>query len=388
MEQIRKQDEKSASSQRTAQAKFTSKSGEGVPANGIDDSPLMVAQRKMLQSLFGGAVQRQAAEEEMLQGKFDTAQRVEDDESLQGKFAQESVAQLKEEPAAKSNNTGLPDNLKSGIESLSGMSMDDVKVHYNSSQPAQLNALAYAQGADIHVAPGQERHLPHEAWHVVQQAQGRVKPTMQMKDGVSVNDDKGLEQEADSMGAKAVQMKNYRPSLTRTQTTTPTIQRALHHYQGAPFTAIEAAAWNNLVVVANGFGVGAALIASTEIDVFDVPQVVTVPASITGLKAIIRAHILTRQRNRQECDNFDWGDFAPHLALLAASYGAVTGPVVTGGHAANVYTYTAAGVAIQIAEETNSHGRTVGNLNTRRGTMRTVIDQFNLAAQAHANQYV
>ena len=82
--------------------------------------------------------------------------------------------------------------------------MDDVNVHFNSSQPAQLTALAYTQGSDIHVAPGQERHLPHEAWHVVQQAQGRVKPTMQMKDGVPVNDDEGLEREADVMGAKAL----------------------------------------------------------------------------------------------------------------------------------------------------------------------------------------
>lgn len=101
----------------------------------------------------------------------------------------------------------MPDNLKSGIESLSGYSMDDVKVHYNSSQPAQLNALAYAQGTDIHVAPGQEKHLAHEAWHVVQQKQGRVKPTKQMKLSVPVNDDKGLENEADVMGAKAMQMK-------------------------------------------------------------------------------------------------------------------------------------------------------------------------------------
>jgi len=102
------------------------------------------------------------------------------------------------------NKTGLPDNLKAGVENLSGISLDDVKVHYNSSQPAQLNALAYAQGTDIHVASGQEKHLPHEAWHVVQQAQGRVKPTMQMKDGVPINDDKGLEHEADVMGAKAL----------------------------------------------------------------------------------------------------------------------------------------------------------------------------------------
>ncbi len=110
------------------------------------------------------------------------------------------------QPKSK-NKTGLPDNLKTGIENLSGFSMDDTRVHYNSSQPAQLNALAYAQGSDIHVGPGQEKHLPHEAWHVVQQKQGRVKPTLQMKEGVPVNDDAGLEHEADVMGAKAVQMK-------------------------------------------------------------------------------------------------------------------------------------------------------------------------------------
>lgn len=102
------------------------------------------------------------------------------------------------------NTTGLPDQLKAGVEALSGVSLDDVKVHYNSAQPAQLNALAYAQGSDIHVGPGQEHHLPHEAWHIVQQAQGRVRATMQMKDGVPVNADAGLEHEADVMGARAL----------------------------------------------------------------------------------------------------------------------------------------------------------------------------------------
>jgi len=110
----------------------------------------------------------------------------------------------------KENNTGLPDNLKSGIENISGYAMDDVKVHYNSTKPAQLNAHAYAQGSDIHLGSGQEKHLPHEAWHVVQQKQGRVKPTKQMKAKVGINDDVALEKEADVMGAKALQMKeNY-----------------------------------------------------------------------------------------------------------------------------------------------------------------------------------
>lgn len=175
------------------QGKFATTQREGLE----DEEPL--------QGKFG-AVQRLAPEEEELplQGKFATAQRegLEEEEPLQGKFATSPVQREEEAPAP--NRTGMPDNLKSGIENLSGHSLDDVQVHYNSDKPAQLNALAYAQGTDIHVAPGQEQHLPHEAWHVVQQKEGRVQPTLQMNEGVPVNDDVGLETEADVMGAKAL----------------------------------------------------------------------------------------------------------------------------------------------------------------------------------------
>ena len=106
------------------------------------------------------------------------------------------------------NNTGLPDDLKAGIEKLSGLSMDDVKVHYGSGEPEQLGALAYAQGTDIYIGPGQEEHLAHEAWHVVQQKEGRVAKTMQLKGGVGVNDDSGLEKEADVMGEKALEVQS------------------------------------------------------------------------------------------------------------------------------------------------------------------------------------
>lgn len=145
-------------------------------------------------------------------------QRMEEEEPLQTMAEEPVQREQAEAPAAEStpseapsseapkpNNTGLPDQLKAGIEGLSGMSMDHVKVHYNSNKPAQLQAHAYAQGSEIHVAPGQEKHLPHEAWHVVQQAQGRVKPTMQMRGDVQVNDDVGLEAEADLMGERAIQ---------------------------------------------------------------------------------------------------------------------------------------------------------------------------------------
>jgi len=75
------------------------------------------------------------------------------------------------------------------MENLSGMSLDDVKVHRNSGKSAQLHAHAYAQGSDIHLASGQEKYLPHEAWHVVQQKQGRVKPAMQLKSTLSFTKD-------------------------------------------------------------------------------------------------------------------------------------------------------------------------------------------------------
>ena len=69
----------------------------------INHSPYMVAQRQRINGMFGSAVQ------------------------------------LKE-TVVKPNHTGLPDNLKSSIESLSGISLDHVKTHYNSSHPASLNA--------------------------------------------------------------------------------------------------------------------------------------------------------------------------------------------------------------------------------------------------------
>ena len=97
---------------------------------------------------------------------------------------------------------GLPQPLKGAIETLSNLPMDDVRVHYRSDKPAQFRALAYAQGRDIHIGAGQERHLPHEAWHVVQQKQGRVKPDLQAK-GAPINSDPGLEREADVMGTRA-----------------------------------------------------------------------------------------------------------------------------------------------------------------------------------------
>lgn len=99
---------------------------------------------------------------------------------------------------------GLPSDLRERLESRSGFDLSDVQVHYNSLQPSQLGADAYTQGKDIFVAPGQERHLGHEAWHVIQQAQGRVQPTGS-EAGVETNESPALETEADMEGSLPAQ---------------------------------------------------------------------------------------------------------------------------------------------------------------------------------------
>jgi hypothetical protein len=164
------------------------------------DAPTVAAP---LQARFeGAAVQRERPSPASAEPR---AANPEPSSAMAGPHAA-SAAQtsIRAEPVeARPNQTGMPNQLKAGIESLSGMDLSAVRVHRNSDKPAQLSALAYAQGNHIHLGPGQEQHLPHEAWHVVQQRQGRVRETLQMA-GMGVNDEVGLEREADVMGGLAI----------------------------------------------------------------------------------------------------------------------------------------------------------------------------------------
>lgn len=201
----------------------TQKKSSSQPTSQLGDKrPEVIAQRKLQEKAANSAQVKQL---NVFQNMVNNSPRM--TEQVQLKSSKENTpSNIQEQPIQqKKNKTGLPDNLKSGVENLSGISMDDVKVHYNSSKPAQLQAHAYAQGNNIHLGPGQEKHLPHEAWHVVQQKQGRVQPTKQMKSKVNINDDAGLEREADVMGAKALQAKSKSTNLTIKNTSSQTIQQ-------------------------------------------------------------------------------------------------------------------------------------------------------------------
>ncbi|BAY23225.1 hypothetical protein NIES2100_29890 [Calothrix sp. NIES-2100] len=182
----------------TIQAKSTTDENEELNQSAVQRMSAFESEVK-----DNGAVQRKFVNSSPIQAKLAIGEPGDKYEKKPDRVASQMVGQSQDVYEQRPNQTGLPDNLKSGIESLSGISLNNVKVHYNSSQPAQLSALAYAQGTDIHLAPGQEKHLPHEAWHVVQQARGRVQPTHQLR-GVDINDDEGLEREAEQMGSLAL----------------------------------------------------------------------------------------------------------------------------------------------------------------------------------------
>lgn len=236
----------SADTQRRASAEGRARE-PSVVADSMDpraSHPVAIAQMRF-QALANQSVQAKttARYQSLLNGGRPEAtqlvsKRSKEEEKTQRKVAAGgATAQLEAAPAPRPNHTGLPDRLKAGVESLSGLSMDDVKVHYNSPEPAQLQALAYTQGSEIHVAPGQEQHLPHEAWHVAQQKQGRVQATTQLK-GVGLNDDRTLEVEADVMGARAARgpspeaSRNEGPSLLRAIGTGPVQRRPVETIGG------------------------------------------------------------------------------------------------------------------------------------------------------------
>lgn len=108
--------------------------------------------------------------------------------------------EIEENTEKTKRNTGIPAQLQKRLEKKTGVSMEDVQVHYYSDRPAKLDALAYTQGNHVYIGPGQERHLPHELGHVVQQKLGKVRANETHPSGAAMNTEERLEREADEIG--------------------------------------------------------------------------------------------------------------------------------------------------------------------------------------------
>lgn len=198
-------EEKSVSTGRVAEASEM-RSGPVPLSAGLADkvrfAPGLLSPPEVLR--LGGTVGNRAVRQLLTRPVGSVRQRQEGEEEegpLQGKAAASPV------PVSSPGSSGgvadsLPPGLRQGLEGLSGFDLSGVRVHANDPAPGRLNALAYAEGGEIRLAPGQEQHLAHEGWHVVQQMQGRVRATTS-EEGVAINDDASLEREADEMGEEA-----------------------------------------------------------------------------------------------------------------------------------------------------------------------------------------
>lgn len=196
-------EERSVSARHAAEASEMRSGAVSLAADLADKvrfAPGLLSPREMLR--LGGTVGNRAVQQLLARPAGAVRQRQtgeEEEEPLQAKAASSPVPSL---GSSGGGASPLPSSLRQGLEGLSGFDLSEVRVHTNDPDPARLNALAYAEGGNIRLAPGQEQHLAHEGWHVVQQMQGRVRATAN-EGGAAINDDPGLEREADEMGREA-----------------------------------------------------------------------------------------------------------------------------------------------------------------------------------------
>lgn len=129
-------------------------------------------------------------------------------------------------PHVPSDGAGraMPPAVQTKMERAFSTDFSTVRI-YEGPRAAALGALAYTQGDEVHFASGHyqpnsaagQALLGHELAHTIQQRQGRVPTTLQLK-GVGVNDDAALEREADVAGARAARGEIAMPRSDRSAT--------------------------------------------------------------------------------------------------------------------------------------------------------------------------
>ncbi|OJJ21286.1 hypothetical protein BKI52_12040 [marine bacterium AO1-C] len=119
--------------------------------------------------------------------------------------AKQKPVQAKQRPIQRKESSNDA-RILSNVGNIMGVDISDTKINHNSSKPAKEGAEAIAQHKTIDLAPGKDQHLGHEATHIAQQALGQVKATGTTATGMPLNDNAGLEKQADIIGNQAQQM--------------------------------------------------------------------------------------------------------------------------------------------------------------------------------------
>ena len=139
-------------------------------------------------------------------GELDPQERIERATRLGHSFTRVGVGADLAAPSGR--GSGLPDPVRTKMESAFGADFSDVRVH-QTPDARSIGAVAFTRGRDIHFTPGRydpaslsgQKLIGHEMTHVVQQRAGHV--AVPQGPGLPVNADPTLEAEADHLGAKA-----------------------------------------------------------------------------------------------------------------------------------------------------------------------------------------
>ncbi len=114
-------------------------------------------------------------------------------------------------PVQMKRNEDLPEDFQTKMESSFGEDFSNVKINKDSKDANELDALAFTQGNNIHFKNGEfdssskngQELIAHELSHVVQQRHRDI-GTTHKENNYDVNDNEGLEKEADINAKKAV----------------------------------------------------------------------------------------------------------------------------------------------------------------------------------------
>lgn len=114
-------------------------------------------------------------------------------------------------PVQLKKNENLPEDLQTNMEHSLGHDFSNVNIQKDSQEAADMHARAFTKGDSVHFARGEfdphseqgKNLIGHEFTHVAQQRSGAVQPTRIMGKGLQLNDNQGLEHEADHFGRKA-----------------------------------------------------------------------------------------------------------------------------------------------------------------------------------------
>ncbi len=156
------------------------------------------SQSQAQQSTLGPMSHYQAVQAKQLYAIDHSFRQVTQRRQLESSFGQVLQRQVK-----------VPEKLGESVENVFNIHPESIGIHTESTKATNVGALAFTQGSNIHFAPGQyqpetaqgKHLLGHELAHVVQQREGRVRPTGQVA-GMPVNDNPTLEKEADVMASK------------------------------------------------------------------------------------------------------------------------------------------------------------------------------------------